>query len=178
MFAVTLFHSVNPAVEHIKKILAEIETPRSLEFQVIHSISEFECTEDGGTWEDVSNILGSFLRDLDSQQGYMVYDTTDYPMWDYLVWDKPDETVQTIYKPVDQSEIFVQAGEGLAVIHNPFALCEEEYPVVVVKKTLWDMCGDTVRDILKIHEPGNDYTSKISPAVYLELFYAHEEVVY
>lgn len=176
MFTAKEFTNVREANEYIKKILAELDTPSSMEYQIIHSISETQAEEDGGEWNDVGEIALNYLHDLNSQQGFMHYDNNDGECWDFLDWDEPDEVNTNIYKPEDPDEIYVYAGEGMVVLHNQFAVCENQYPIIVVKKSFWEKQEPRILDILKYCEPGCDYTSKISPAVYVELFYVEDAV--
>jgi hypothetical protein len=167
MFTVKEVTTVKFAAEYVKKLLAELDTPKSLEFQVIHSISETECDESGGDWNVVSEIVYDYLHDLDSTQGYMRL--TESGCWDYMEWDERDET--DVYKPDDETEEYVYAKEGLVVLYNTFAICEDQYPVIVVKKSFWDHHSKQALELLKNYNLSSDYTSKISPAVYVELFY-------
>jgi hypothetical protein len=164
MFSATEFSNLKDANEHIKKLLAELKSTSMLEFQVIHSISESECQEDGGVWEDISKMLMHFLRNLDFQQGYMIQDGTH---WDFIDWDEPDRT--SLYR--DSDEFYVNSSEGLVVINNIFALCENEFPVIVLKKSFWEKHRNKIINLLKDNKVGNDYTAKISPAIYIEIFY-------
>jgi hypothetical protein len=168
MFEISEFSAIKDARKHIKKILAELETYQELEFQLIHSLSEVECYEDGGTWDDVSEMLMRFLRELDTQQGFMIHDSEEEEHWDFLEWPEPDE-LYSLY-PKNASELYVYGGEGLIVIHNKFAICEGEYPVVVVKKSFWNKQKGNILEMLKDNKAGFDYTAKISPALYIELF--------
>lgn len=166
MFTTEVFDNINEAVEYIKKILAELDTPSSIEYNVIHSLTETECIEDGGSWDSIGDIVLGYLRDLDAMQGYMVYDKDDeQEYWDYIDWEECDNECY------GNDEIFVSAGEGLVVLHNPYALCEDQFPVIVIKKSIWKTNQDSIVDILGFCEPDKDYTSKISPAVYVELFF-------
>lgn len=160
MFEHLVCESVNEATAAVKKILAEAS--QLYEFQVIHSLSETECTEDGGDWNECAEILLSYIRELDATQGYMMYDNRHGGFWDFISWDAPD--------PERHDECFVHCGEGLVVIHNVFALCEGEFPVVVVKKSFWDQFQKNALEMLKYVRPMEDYTAKVSPAVYVELF--------
>lgn len=165
-FTTEIFTKIKDANEHIKKILAELDTPKSMEFQVIHSLSETECSEEGGPWESIGEILLSYLRDLDSMQGFMIKREEG---WDYLDWEEPDEA------PTKSEDTFVYAGEGVVVIHNEFSVCENQFPIIVVKKSFWENHNDSILELLKYCDPGSDYTCKISPAVYVENFYVDDE---
>jgi hypothetical protein len=171
MFLIENFKSVKDANGYILKVLGKLDLPTKLEFQVIHSLSETECAEDGGSLDSLSNILLSYLRDLDSQQGYMIYDKDH---WDFIDWEEPYGSAN-IYRPPSVEETFVTSGEGLVVIHNKFSICENEFPIVVVKKAFWEQQRESLLEKLKTAEAGGDYTSKISPALYIELFYAENQ---
>ena len=170
MFNVKVCGTVKEAAECAKKILAELDIPKELEFQVIHSLSETECDENGGTWDDTSPLLMHYLRELDGQNGYMMYDGGHGGFWDFIDWELPDPKKPHQMPDIDQC--FVFSGEGLVVIHNEFALCEDEFPVVIVKKSFWEQQGDEILKSLKTIHHGVDYTTKFSPAVYVELFFA------
>lgn len=165
MFKIQEFHCMNKAAEHIKKALAEIESTKSLDFQIIHSICDSECQEDSGSWEKISEILLSYLRDLDSQQGYIIH-LDDH--WDYIDCEEPDENYD-IHNPQDINGVYVNAGEGVVIFNNMFAICEGQYPVIVTKKTLFDKNKREIMELLGSTKIDEDYTAKISPALYVEI---------
>ena len=168
MFDTKEFINVNEAADYICGVLAGIGTPSAMEFQVIHALTDDECIEEGGHLDSIQDIMLNYLRDLDAQQGYMNYDEE---VWDYEECDEPHACEDEIYKPSDPDEQYVFAGEGVVVIHNLYALCENQFPIIVVKKSFWDNQQLRIVELLKYCEPGDDYTSKISPAVYVELFF-------
>src|SRR5579859_4537681 len=135
MFNAAEFSNITAACNHVKKTLSNLEIPRMMEFQVIYSISETECTENGGKCEEIGEILQSALHVLNAQQGYMIYER-DEDAWNYLDWKEPDEEID-VYKPTDPDEIFVFANEGVVIIHNIFAVCENQFPIIIVKKSFW-----------------------------------------
>ena len=169
MFEIEEFKNVVDADKYIRTILKSLDatTSKRLEFQIIHSLSETECSEDGGSLELISNMLLSYLRDLDSQQGYVIFDNDH---WDFIDWDEPCEVIN-VHRPLTSEETFVSAGEGIVVIHNKLALCESQFPILVIKKNFWGKYKDGILPPLKIVEYGEDYTAKISPALYVELFH-------
>lgn len=171
MFAVHEFADVKEAAEHMKKVLAELETPGAMEFEVIYAISETECSEDGGEWNDVGEIILDYLYDLDATQGYMNYETGPNGYWGFVEWAEPDDDDDDVHHPVNLDDIYVYAGEGLVVIHNKFAVCENQFPLVVLKKSFWESQPENIMEMLKYSEIDEDYTSKICPAVYVELYY-------
>lgn len=178
MFSAHEFADVKKANEHIKKILAELDTPKSLEFQIIHSLSETECTENGGSWEDIGDIMMNFLLDLDAMQGFVVHDDLYSSCWDYVECEERYDDKPIVYKPEDEDEIYVQANEGVVVLHNQFAVCENEFPIIVLKKSFWEYKQDSIIEMLKEYDPTHDYTSKISPAIYVELFYQDSQYTF
>jgi len=149
------------AIDHIKKILAELDTPHSLEFQVIHSVSETKCYEDGGDWNEASVVLNELITDLDAQSGYMVYIRRDN-IWDYI---DIEERKINYY----QDETYIRSNEGLVVLYNRFAVCDEQFPIIVIKKSFWQESKNRILELLKKVDV-SDYTAQISPAVYVELF--------
>lgn len=175
MFVTKEFSDIKQACDYIKKTLAEIEVSKTPEFQVIHSIDYSQCSQHGGEWNEITQTILDYLLDLDSNQGYMNFDEHNN-VWDFLDYDAPDE-LEGIYKPTDQDEIYVYAGEGLVVLYNILAVYEESYPIVVVKLSFWNHVKDKILDLLKRNEvgpEGSDYTSKISPALYVQLFFGEE----
>jgi len=168
MFTAKVCSNIREATEYSKKLLAELETTRELEFQVVLSSSETECCEAGGDWDHTSCILLNAIREMDMFQGYMMYDRKYGGFWDFVEWEVPNKKRLT----PDPDEWYVTAGEKLVVIHNVHALCEDQFPIVIVKESFWNNHGDQCLKMLKVIEPGIDYTTKISPAVYVELFFA------
>jgi hypothetical protein len=168
MFDVTFFSNLNLATEHIKKFLAELESTEAIEYQVIHAISETECDEDGGNWDKTSSLILPYLRNLDAQQGYMVCDKEFN--WYFLEWEEPDNISNIFNKKRD--DLYVSAGEGVVVLCNKFALCDGQFPIVVLKPTFWKENDYDIIHLLKTHKAGTDYTAKINPAVYVELYYS------
>jgi hypothetical protein len=180
MFTAMEFDNVKDATEYVKKVLAELNSPKELEFQVIHSMSESECSEDGGSWDRAADLLLNYIRELNDQCGYMLYDdSVKIPVWDFVESSEVQayEMVKLIYKPAETDELYVRSDDGLIVLYNQFALCENEFPVVVMKRAIWKKDMDRIEKMLKSNEVGNDYTSKISPAIYVEIFESDETPV-
>lgn len=169
MFDIEEFTDIGSANEHIKKILAELDVPNAIEFTIVHSLSLTECEENGGEWNAIGEILYNSLLDLDAQQGIMYYYEKD-DLWDCIEGEPPDEI--PIHKPVNKDKTFIHAGEGVVVLYNKFAVCEDQYPIIVVKKSFYDSYSKRLIEMLKYQTQGSDYSSKISPAVYVQLIYA------
>lgn len=174
MFDTKEFMNVNEANDYICATLAAIGVPNAMEFQVIHSIANTECVEDGGRLEAIEDIMLNYLRDLDAQQGYMGYDDGE-ETWDFMECDEPNDYESEIYKPTDPDEQFVFAGEGVAVVHNLLAVCESQFPIIVFKKSFLESQRFRTLEMLKYCTQGDDYTSKISPAIYIEMFFPNGE---
>lgn len=156
------FFDMEVATEHIKKILAEL--PQSFEFIIVHSISSNKCDERSGDWNTISSILLDYLRDLDSQQGLM---THEEGYWDFSESEDDDYSYESFYLYSD--DVTVEAGEGVVVLYNDKAVSTGEFPIIVVKKSIWDRSRWGIQKLLNNKEENEDYTSKITPALYIEL---------
>ena len=172
MFTKTLYLNMSLACEGIKKNLAELPNP--VEYEVVHSLYREKVQEDGGTWENIGSILLDFLRDLDAQEGLMVFCANETCCW--WDWEKSEHNkYPSCYTGMnatyDVNEVFVEAGEGVFVYHNVDAVSENSFPIIVVKKSFADALGNEVeRWLSEKKSPENDFTAKISPALYVELF--------
>lgn len=157
------FWDIKSAENYIKKLLAEIDTTKNIEFLLVESLSEMRCNEFLGTWESVSEVLLFYLSQLDEKSGYMIGCEDDVDFWDFF---------STPTKIANANGTYVSKNHGLTVIHDPEAVCENQFPVIVVKEEFWHKHKTDAEKILEYNEPGIDFTTKISPAIYIELFFS------
>ena len=156
------------ACEYIKKILAEAYL--DYDYQIIHSIQVDKASEEMASWEDLTPILLNYLRDVDSQRGYMINDITkSTSCWDWMEWDDPDKYDE------DPNQVWVEAGEGVFVYYDTAAKNAGDFPVVVVKKSFVDNLSDEVDEIISVNHPDEDFTAKLSPALYIQLYQSQYE---
>jgi hypothetical protein len=178
MFLATEFENARKAAEYVTGLMCDFDNPQSMEYQIVHSLTEMECSEDGGDKEVASKILLDYIMDLDSMQGYMICYPDRGGYWDYMEWEDPDsydDDGEVIYKPPNPDELYVYSGEGVVVIYNEYAVCEHSFPVIIVKSSFWHANSARIKELLHYKDDKEDYTGKISPAIYVELFYTDDE---
>lgn len=168
MLNATPFENMREACEYIKKLLAELPH-HDFEFEIIHSITATECDEGGGHWETLTDLLLDFLRDLDAHQGQMIQTKDDDCVyWNFIANEPEDESYAEYYEPTI-NKCYVEAGEGVVVLYDDMAFDNNAFPVIVVKHKFWQQYRKQCEEILSVHIEKEDFTQKISPALYVEI---------
>ncbi len=164
MFEYTVHKSPESLALHIVDCLKQSQWSKfennSL-FSITHSVNHEELTNENSSFYELDIVLIDFLRDLDSQEGIFNYTEQG------LEVDESALVQDRIYQEWGANKNTFWAGEGLLLIRNSFASAEGEYPVIVTKPNIYSELGGLVSELLRWNSYKSDYTSRISPAVYL-----------
>lgn len=154
MLYIRIHNNRNVVFEEIKKILAEFAIDY---FSVVYSEHLKKCSELIGNFNEIVPFLHKRLIDLDSEQGYILKDGSN---WDFVPWDKKDEE--------NKNEIFVTKENGLVYLYNLAEINHKSFPIFVIKKDFYDIMNGKVKVKPTF---GTDFTLSYSPAIFIRSFY-------
>lgn len=171
MLQINKFHCVNSAAEHIVCKLKEHKWTDRAFFLITSSTSrEYFGTPYQTDIRDMYDPLIAQLRDLDALEGvFRIEADNGTTVFDFDDTDtKVDALYSNLFNNVYQAEA-LWAGTGVSVIYNDYATAPTQYPFVILKSGLMDRMRDAVLESLKTAKPDEDYTSRVTPGVYIEI---------
>ncbi len=165
MFEFNCYQSADSAVTGIVNYLKAFKWKifdSNSEFSLTHSVNQSEIITETITYHDLFENLLDFVRDIDAQEG--IYCDND----EGLDFDESNLAQDRIYREMGEKYIAL-AGEGILVIKNSFSSAPGDYIFIVTKPSLYRYYGKFVIETLRNQNLADDYTSKIVPALYVQL---------